>query len=42
MKRGVLKPKSAYNKFAKAEEHSRWAIKKRILLKIKSWRKANG
>nr|DAM32394.1 MAG TPA: hypothetical protein [Bacteriophage sp.] len=35
-----MKPKSAYNKFSKAEEHARWAIRKRILLKIKSFMKA--
>lgn len=37
MRIGVLKPKSAYNKFAKTEEHARWAIRRRMLLKIKSW-----
>lgn len=37
MRRGVLKPKSAYNKFAKTEEHAKWAIRKKILLKIKAW-----
>lgn len=42
MRRGVLKPKSAYNKFAKTEEHAKWAIRRRILLKVKSWRKADG
>lgn len=39
MRRGVLKPKSAFNKFAKAEEHAKWAIRKRMLLKIKSFLK---
>lgn len=34
--------KSAYNKFAKTEEHASWAIRRRILLKIKAWRRANG
>ena len=38
----MKKSKSAYNKFAKTEEHARWAIRKRIMLKMKSWRKANG
>lgn len=37
MRRGVLKPKSAPNKFAKSEEHSRWAVRKRIELKLKSF-----
>lgn len=40
IRRGVLKPKSAYNKFSKVEEHARWAIRKRILLKIKAFMKA--
>lgn len=38
----MKKLKSAPNKFAKTEEHARWAIRKRILLKIKAWREANG
>lgn len=40
IRRGILKPKSAYNKFSKVEEHARWAIRKRILLKIKAFVKA--
>ena len=36
MKRGVLKPKSAYNKFAKTEEHARWAIRRRKRLKLEA------
>lgn len=40
MRRGVLKPKSATNKFAKTEEHSRWAVKKRIELELESFMKA--
>ena len=40
IRRGILKPKSAYNKFSKVEEHARWAIRKRILLKIKAFMKA--
>lgn len=28
MRRGVLKSKSSFGKFAKAEEHAKWAIKK--------------
>lgn len=39
MRRGALKPKSAFNKFAKTEEHAKWAIRKRISLKIKSFLK---
>lgn len=42
MRRGVLKPKSAFNKFAKTEEHAKWSIRKRLLLKIKSFLKARG
>lgn len=40
IRRGVLKPKSTHNKFSKIEEHARWAIRKRILLKIKAFMKA--
>lgn len=40
IRRGILKPKSAYDKFSKVEEHARWAIRKRILLKIKAFMKA--
>lgn len=36
MQRGVLKPKSAYNKFAKTEEHARWAIRRRRRLKLEA------
>ena len=36
MKRGNLKPKSAYNKFAKTEEHARWAIRRRERLKLEA------
>lgn len=42
MRRGVLKPKSSFGKFAKTEEHAKWAIRKRILLKIKSFLRARG
>lgn len=40
IRRGILKPKSAYNKFSKVEEHARWAIRRRILLKVKAFMKA--
>ena len=36
MRRGALKPKSAFGKFAKAEEHAKWAIRRRKRLKIKA------
>lgn len=36
MRRGVLKPKSAYNKFAKTQEHARWAIRRRKHLKLEA------
>ncbi len=36
MKRGNLKPKSAYNKFAKTQEHARWAIRRRKRLKMEA------
>lgn len=36
MRRGVLKPKSAHNKFAKTEEHARWAIQRRKRLKLEA------
>lgn len=36
MKRGNIKPKSAYNKFAKTQEHARWAIQKRKRLKMEA------
>lgn len=42
MRRGVLKPNSSFGKFAKTEEHARWAIRKRMLLKIKAFLKARG
>ena len=42
MRRGVLKPKSSFGKFAKTEEHAKWAIRKRKLLKIKAFLKARG
>lgn len=34
MRRGILKPKSSSNKFAKTEEHARWAIRKRKKLQL--------
>lgn len=40
MKRGIIKPKSAFGKFAKIEEHERWAIRRRKLLKLKAFLKA--
>lgn len=42
MRRGVLKSKSSFGKFAKAEEHAKWAIRKRKLLKIKAFNKSKG
>lgn len=42
MRRGVLKPKSSFGKFAKTEEHARWAIRRRRLLKLKALLKAQG
>lgn len=40
MRRGILKPKSSYGKFAKSEEHARWAIRKKRMLKLKALLKA--
>ena len=42
MRRGILKPKSSFGKFAKTEEHARWAIRKRRILKLKALNKARG
>ena len=42
MRRGVLKPKSSYGKFAKTEEHARWAIRKRKKLQLIAFLKARG
>lgn len=42
MRRGVLKPKSSSTKFAKTEEHARWAIRRRMILKLKAFLKARG
>lgn len=36
MRRGVLKSKSSYGKFAKSEEYAKWAIKKKQMLKKKA------
>ena len=40
MRRGILKSKSSYGKFAKSEEHAKWAIKKKQMLKKKALLKA--
>lgn len=40
MRRGILKPKSSYGKFAKSDEHARWAIRKKRILKLKASLKA--
>lgn len=42
MRRGIIKPKSSFGKFAKIEEHARWAIRRRRLLKLKAFLKAQG
>lgn len=42
MRRGVLKPKSSFGKFAKTEEHARWAIRRMRILKLKAFLKAQG
>ena len=42
MRRGILKPKSSYGKFAKTEEHARWAIRKRKNLQLIAFLKARG
>lgn len=42
MRRGILKPKSSFGKFAKTEEHTRWAIKNRKKLQLIAFLKARG